>query len=398
MKWICSQIGAREHYAIPRALNASGSIDLFVTDFWCPPSSLLSTASISLRARYHSGLRDVDVLSFDLKSLWNERLRRKNYNQYLGFVEYGKYFSSQVRNILKRKYITSESIFFSYDTGFYEAGEYFKSNGGRCIVCQIDPSETEQEIVKAECELWPGWENFCKAPDVYNMRRRSEWEIADLVIVNSEWSKNSLVEQGVPSHKVSVIPLCYENNTINYKKKSRSPKNGETIRVLWLGNVIIRKGIQYLIESARMLEKENIRFDIVGPIGISHDVVKDAPKNMYFHGRCPRANVKSWYENSDIFVLPTLSDGFAITQIEAMAYGLPVIATKCCGQVVNNGENGFVIPDRHPLALANAINMLYRDQALREAFSIAALARSKQFGVDQLSQNLKKTENVLLTT
>jgi len=82
-----------------------------------------------------------------------------------------------------------------------------------------------------------------------------------------------------------------------------------------------------LIEAARLLTHEDVRFDIVGPIGISRDAVASAPSNMRFHGRVSRDQAADWYRQSDVFVLPTISDGFALTQLEAMAHGLPVIAT-----------------------------------------------------------------------
>jgi len=56
--------------------------------------------------------------------------------------------------------------------------------------------------------------------------------------------------------------------------------------------------------------------------------------------------VSDWYRSADVFVLPTLSDGFAITQIEAMSHGLPVIATPNCASVVENGVDGLWCPQK----------------------------------------------------
>ena len=118
------------------------------------------------------------------------------------------------------------------------------------------------------------------------------------------------------------------------------------LKVLFLGQVILRKGIQYLIAAARLLERENIRFDVVGPIGISREAMATAPGNVTFHGRTGRDQAADCYRRSHLFVLPTLSDGFAITQLEAMAHGLPVITTPCCGEVVSDGVDGFIVPAR----------------------------------------------------
>ena len=122
--------------------------------------------------------------------------------------------------------------------------------------------------------------------------------------------------------------------------------------MLWLGQVNVRKGIHYLMEAARKLEKENIHFDVVGPIGILSDAVASAPRNVTFHGPVGRDQTANWYRKADLFVLPTLSDGFAITQLEAMAHGLPVITTPCCGEVVSDGVDGFIVAPRDAEALA----------------------------------------------
>jgi len=90
-----------------------------------------------------------------------------------------------------------------------------------------------------------------------------------------------------------------------------------------------------------MLEGQDIHFDIVGPIGIARDIVDSAPSNITFCGSVSRDLAADYYRKADVFVLPTLSDGFAITQLEAMAYGLPVITTPHCGKVVTEGRRAL---------------------------------------------------------
>jgi glycosyltransferase involved in cell wall biosynthesis len=86
--------------------------------------------------------------------------------------------------------------------------------------------------------------------------------------------------------------------------------------------------------------------------------------------------------------LPTLSDGFAITQLEAMAHGLPVIATPRCGEVVIPGQNGLLVPPADGEALAEAIATFVRDRERLEAMAEGALRTSRKFGLDRLSANL----------
>jgi glycosyltransferase involved in cell wall biosynthesis len=232
-------------------------------------------------------------------------------------------------------------------------------------------------------------------PAAYFARREREWSLADRIVVNSRWSFDALVAQGVPAKKLFIIPLCYEPGEENAKAEGRKQKTESPLRVLFLGQVILRKGIQYLLQAAKLLEKENIRFDIVGPVGISDEAVRSAPKNVFFHGRATRDQTMDWYRRSDVFVLPTLSDGFALTQLEAMAHGLPVIATPCCGEVVTDGTDGFIVPARDAQALAVIFQCYLARRDLISTQSAAARLKAGQFTSARLAENLTQLETGL---
>src|SRR5690606_31583694 len=159
---------------------------------------------------------------------------------------------------------------------------------------------------------------------------------------------------------IAVAPIAYTQRGDAPQFRDVSGDN-HPLHVLWLGQVNLRKGIQYLMQAAQRLSGENIEFRIVGPIGISQDALATAPANMRFEGSVPRLDASNAYRWADVFVLPTLSDGFAITQLEAMSHGLSVIATPNCGDVVGHEEDGLIVPIRDAEALANSILRLHRD-------------------------------------
>ena len=113
---------------------------------------------------------------------------------------------------------------------------------------------------------------------------------------------------------------------------------------------------------------------------------------MTFHGAIARDKAPEFFGKADVFVLPTISDGFAITQIEAMAYGLPVITTSHCGEVVSNGVDGLICEALDISELVNAIKSFLeipeRLSLMREAAKLKAL----QFGLTQLGENLALVE------
>jgi glycosyltransferase involved in cell wall biosynthesis len=429
MKWITSQIGAREHYAIPRVLHRAGKLEVLYTDFWATsPWRVLGklTGKSNLATRCHAELANARVRGFNLQAL--KAARRKYANPYDGFLQVGRQFGEQVvrdlEKIEKRKlkigkrvstfrlspFAFSSSIFFSYDTGFLEPAEWIKARGGKAIVCQMDPARYEVDLVKEEQRKWPGWaKRSAEVPEAYFQRREAEWSIADLVMVNSDWSKQALMKQGVNDDKIVVVPLAYEAGKVERGKRKEEEANRvfdfrlspfafsqkQPLRVLFLGQVILRKGIQYLIEAARLLNEEAIHFDVVGAIGISDEAVAAAPSNMTFHGPVSRDRTEEFYRSADLFVLPTLSDGFALTQLEAMAHGLPVIATQNCGEVVTDGVDGLIVPASDANALAEAFQLLIQDPAKLEAMSAATAAKLKQFSLSKLEENLADLERRL---
>ena len=338
-----------------------------------------------------------------------------------------------------RSTLDSGLVFIGYDTGFLEPARWVKAQGGKTIVCQMDPARYEVDLVKEEEKRWPGWaKRSVEVPEAYFRRREEEWAVADLVMVNSEWSKQALMKQGVPASKLVVVPLAFEASktpAVESREPSRwevarktaegSPVKGGTatgglwrqssaeefnssfrsqvssfspkrpLRVLFLGQVILRKGIQYLIDAARLLEKEAIHFDIVGSIGISEEAVASAPSNMTFHGPVSRDRTEGFYRSSDLFVLPTLSDGFALTQLEAMAHGLPVIATPNCGEVVTDQVDGLIVPASDSNALAEAFQLLIQDPEKLTSMSAATKAKVEQFSLSRLRENLERLEEKL---
>lgn len=396
--WIVAQIEAREHYAVPRALHGRGFLERLYTDIWWPVAQSafrrLPDPIRSLANRYHQDLSDASVTSFTGRFLWSKVRHRlaqtTNHQRYEHFIEVGVDFATQVRDDLRSRpaFDPDQSVYFGYDTGCLETLEFLDDTDCITIVDQIDPGRVEKEIVLEEAERWKGWASELPVlHQPYEDRLAREWERASVVVVNSEWSKTALKQQGVPSDKIRVIPLAYEPVASDRPSNSSSGSD-ETLTVLWLGKVILRKGIQYVVEAARLLEDRDIEFRVVGPIGITDEAIQSAPSNMTFEGPVPRDQTPNIYQSADLFVLPTLSDGFAITQLEAMAYGLPVIATPRCGRVVEDQKQGFVVPPWDVDALAESIVKLDDDRTRLEKMSGFATEKAQQFTLDRVAKNL----------
>jgi glycosyltransferase involved in cell wall biosynthesis len=426
MKWLCCQLGAREHYAIPRALFRIGMLGSLVTDAWVPPSSLLAKCcgqSSKFRHRFHSELRDARVKAFNSSLVLFEMLAgARDFKGWPKILARNRWFQRKVVSFLRSQLrkgawlprsftlstlnsvkergshgaLRSQLVLCSYSYTALEPFRYARSRGWKTLLVQIDPGPEEERIVAEEAarvpQLGGDWQ---AAPPEYWAFWREECKLADRIVVNSEWSREGLIRGGVPAEKISIIPLAYEELGVGRRVEPRLQRNypdhftaERPLRVLFLGLINLRKGVARLLEAARILRDEPVEFWMVGPVEIADaSTVTDAGRVKWF-GAVTRNQAAGFYRNADLFILPTLSDGFAITQLEAQAHGLPVIASKNCGKVVENGVNGSILDEPSAACIAHAVRdciaspdrleKLASASGVRDKFTIEALANQLQ--------------------
>lgn len=392
MKVLVAQKGAREHYLAARALSRAEKLAVLFTDWYAPQGRVFKRF---LRFCGKTGKRmltaKTDELShLDVKALrWQtiiDRLRVKFFGGSRGCYEKYLWENTRFDRQVATADLPSHDVLFIYSYAALEAMEEACKKGVLTVLDQIDPGPVEFRLVAEEAKTWPTYvQQIEKFPDKYFDKLKKEWHKADIIVVNSEWSRDALIAENVPSEKIHILPLAYE---LKNEKQKNSVILHDRIRILWLGQVNIRKGIQYLVEAARLLLEENVEFIVAGPIQIKQEAIVSAPANIQWLGSVTRDKIGDLYRSADVFVLPTISDGFAITQLEAMAYGLPVIATPNCGQVVENGCNGFLVPPRNASMLADAILKFVTDPRLSLRMKPACLSRAKEFTIEAYGQNL----------
>jgi hypothetical protein len=382
MRWIVAQEGTRQTYAVPLAFHRLGVLRLFYTDIWCRRGrSLLRRGpkgAQALAGRFKSELPGDQVISFSPRAIaartFQHFQRRHASPAGLGneYCRFGRWFAQQVCGHLQRiETDPARDLFFGFDTNSLEILELLKERGVFTVLDQVDPGSVHEELVIEETQRWPGWQKVPgRMPQSYQDRRRAEWDVASLVLVNSEWSRRALLQQGVSEEKIIVVPLAIDLDCHHLPPPIEARGN---LKVLWLGNVTIGKGIQYLVEAARLLQRDNIEFLLAGPLYISDEAVRSFPPNMKVLGWVTRNKLGEVYSQAHVFVLPTISDGFAVTQLEAMAHGLPVVVTPNCGRVVTHGVDGLVVPARDSKALADGLARLNAERQLLREMSGNAL-------------------------
>ena len=157
MKWICCQLGAREYYAIPRALFRLGKLELLFTDAWVAPSSFLAKLGghkSNLAERFHSQLRDAPVKAFTSSFLLFEMLARaRGLREWATIVARNQWFQRKVVKALTSDIGPQTSdppILLSYSYTALEPFRYAKAHGWKTLLVQIDPGPEEEVIVVEE--------------------------------------------------------------------------------------------------------------------------------------------------------------------------------------------------------------------------------------------------------
>ncbi len=213
---------------------------------------------------------------------------------------------------------------------------------------------------------------------------RDEALMADLVVAASTHVENGLHELGVSPSHTTVVSYGIERG---FYDRSPSPEPG---RILFVGHVNHLKGVPYLAKAARILESREVDCNVRVVGGYDNGLI-ERPEfaGPSYVGAVPRSQVKEEFLRADVFVFPTLSDGFGIVLAEAAAAGLPIVSTPNCGDVVEDGHNGFVVPTRDPEALADRIQRLVEDRRLRSEMSSAARDRfCEHFTIQKYTENL----------
>jgi glycosyltransferase involved in cell wall biosynthesis len=207
----------------------------------------------------------------------------------------------------------------------------------------------------------------------------AEYREADRIIATSSFVRDSLVKHGVDAAKIAVVPYGIDPAPTPLRREHRDPP-----RVLFVGGVTLRKGIPYLFDAFRRVEA-HATLRIVGQVHprLLARLGGPPPRTQIAGARDGNA-LANEYAHADIFVLPSVEDGFGLVTLEAMRAGLPVIVSDHAGsaEVVEEGVTGFVVPAKDVAALASRIELLARDAALRRrmgaAARVAASARTWQ--------------------
>lgn len=402
-------LGARRGYVVPRVLASAGMLQRFYTDTYLGDKPLLSSvlnaipdglkpaALRRLEGRTHPAIPAEKVVSFDWMGMQNVLRQRRLTN----FADLLPHFAEVSRKFCKAVLSRGELK----GTGIYalrgaalELCQDARDRGVPSVVEQIGaPYWSFTRMAKEESQLWPGWQPGLDTVPLSNPvddRERAEWAEADILLAPSQFVEDELVRAGADRNKIRVLP--YSREDASQLGPPKQLRQSGRLHVLFAGGVSLMKGAQYLLEALGKLNNPRINCRLVGGIQLSRAKLSSYEEYATFVGHVPRIRMAEFYRWADVLVLPTLSEGLAMVQLEAMGHGVPVISTPNSGLLFENGIDGFTVAVRDSDAIAQRIDEMFASPELCRALSEGATRKVRRFDLDcyadQLTEFLSRSE------
>ncbi|WP_159882555.1 glycosyltransferase family 4 protein [Paenibacillus puerhi] len=288
---------------------------------------------------------------------------------YMGAVQFDKAVAAAMPG--------TQAVYHSFPAFAEESFQRVRLNGGVNVLeaATTHVSELYESTMQEHRKFRMSGEPFSK-PWVNRVLR--EYELADYITVASRLQWETFVRHGVSEKKLLFAPLGVDTtrfSPVEHQPSRRIRKEGEPFRIIAVGQVSLLKGFPYLLEAVKSLNDPELEITLFGGVGWRGiRKLVDEYRQRGLNIRIGVGDPLPALRESHLCVHASVSDGFGLAPLEAMATGLPVIVTEGTGMkdVIDNGRNGFVVPRRDAVQLAGRLAELKADQSLRIAMGQAA--------------------------
>ncbi|MCS7082994.1 MAG: glycosyltransferase family 4 protein [Rhodothermia bacterium] len=224
-------------------------------------------------------------------------------------------------------------------------------------------------------------------------REETEYRLADYIVVLSSFAFRSFVEQGVPRDKLKILPLGARLDIFRpppevIQARIQRIISGAPLRVLYVGAISYQKGFWDLARIILSLQGGPFEFRLAGPLTPeATTLLKVLKGKAEWIGKRPQRELPNVYKWADVFIFPTIQDGYAVVLAQAMASGLPVLSTSNCSapDLIQEDRHGWIFPIRSPDMfidrlyrcheerdkLADMVRFIYEEHIIREWNDVA---------------------------
>ncbi len=186
-------------------------------------------------------------------------------------------------------------------------------------------------------------------------RELEEYELADSIWVLSEFAKKTFIEKGFSDSKLHKIRLGADLS--RFKPDLTKAEISLPLKVIYFGNISLRKGIPYLLEGTKKFKKSELTLTLVGSVAEEMQAILSKYPHAKWVPAMKQEKLAEFIRGFDVFVFPTLEDGFGMTLPQAMASGLIPLVTDHCGaaEIVDNGKNGMIVAAANSRAIEEGL-------------------------------------------
>ena len=261
---------------------------------------------------------------------------------------------------------------YAYEDGALSMFQEMRRNEGQCIYdLPIGYWRAARKIQQEEAQLQPAWAPTLSAnlDSIEKLDRKDqELLLASQIIVASTFTWKTLAHAPNISAPIKIVPYGAPEPAPHRAKTRRGP-----LKVLFTGILSQRKGVSYLFDAIDKLGT-NVELTLIGqPPGPCPALEKALSRHRWIRS-LPHAQVLEEMDRHDVFVFPSLFEGFGLVLLEAMSRGMAVITTPHTAgpDLISDGNDGFIVPIRSSEAIVERIELLLRDRALLQDVSDAA--------------------------
>ncbi len=241
--------------------------------------------------------------------------------------------------------------------------------------------QTAQRLLREEAQRYPEWEptlGGTRDSEEKLARKTRELELAELVICPSTFVLDSLPESARASKSCVVAP--FGSPSLEQAERAERKSNERPMRILFAGSLTQRKGLADLFAAMKLVASKEIELIVMGSLLRPLAWYREQFSGFVYEAPRPHRDVLRLMRTCDLLILPSIVEGRALVQQEAMACGLPLIVTRNAGgdDLIVEGETGFLVPIRAPEAIAEKINWCAANRASIPGMAIAAQRRASE--------------------
>ncbi len=386
------QSGARDAYQVARALAETGQLETLVTDLYWPADRpwaralgnlLPSRLRALLLQRTEPRLPSQRVHTLWVRGLLTllvDKLPRAPFRWRRSLMRATDARLGAVAGKLAR---TTGAGLLSYSYYGYDA---FRAYGRPGVLFQLHPHPASmRRILRAELDAHPDcaeslrkeWE--LSLPEADYQHLVAETRMAKSFLVASTFTRKTLEEHGARSEAIRVIP--YGVDCQRFSPDQTRTSGGRRLELLFVGRINQRKGIKYLLEALRLLRSEHVHLTVCGRVVDSLDLFRPFGDQVTLRPDVSPAELCAAYRAADLFVFPSVAEGFGQVLLESLASGLPILSTThtAAPDLITEGVEGFVVEPRRPDLLARHIDWAATHPEALRPMRARARQRAEQF-------------------